>query len=116
MLAIYYFVTWKTLRCLVCEPLLFFMSHVCLYITLCHKYSYDMLYLNKYSYIYLIVQNLFQKIKFQVFNFFSKTLMLELKLIWGTILWIGSVGCLTPSPIVIELPSPRFLVRDFSLP
>ena len=68
-----------------------------------------------YIYIYIVCKKSFSKTKCQVSNYFSKTLTLKLKLKWGIILWIGSVRCLTPFPLVTELPSPRSLVRDFAL-
>ena len=66
--------------------------------------------------IYIVCKKSFSKTKCQVSNCFSKMLTLKLKLKWGIILWRGGVRCLTPFPLVTELPSPRSLVRDFGLP
>ena len=68
--------------------------------------------------IYIVCTKCFSKIKCQVFNFFFsfKTLTLELKLKWDTILWIGGVGCLTPSSPKTEPPNPKSLVQDIGLP
>ena len=52
----------------------------------------------------------FQKSNAKYLNIFFKTLMLELKLKWVTIIWIGGVGCLTPSPTITELSSKKSLV------
>ena len=89
---------------------------------LCQKYSHDILCVNKYShvhiyiYIYCLYKNLFKKTKFQVSNFFfTKKLTFELKSKCVSILWIGGVGCLTPSPLKTELPSLKSLVQDFGL-
>ena len=57
-----------------------------------------------------VYKNLFQKSNAKYLTFFIKNLMFKLKLKWGVILWIGGVGCPTPSPPVIELLSPKFLV------
>jgi len=53
----------------------------------------------------------FQKSNAKYLNIFFKTLMLELKLKWVTILWIGGVGCLTPSSPITELLNPKFGLR-----
>ena len=59
-----------------------YISHVLIVNTLWSKYSHDMLYANKYSCVCVCVVCIkpFSKTKCQVFNFFSKTLTLKLKL------------------------------------
>ena len=47
---------------------------------------------------------------------FARNVNIRVKLKWGTILWNGGVGCLTPFPHVIELLSPRSLVQSIGLP
>ena len=69
-----------------------------------------------YIYIYCLYKMFFQKSNAKYLNIFFKTLMLELKLKWVTIIWIGGVGCLTPSPTITELSSKKSLVWDISLP
>ena len=61
----------------------------------------------------LFVQNFFknQNAKYPIFSLKKDNVRIKLK--WGTILWIGVVGCLTPSPHVTKLPSPRSSVRNF---
>ena len=92
---------------------------------LCQKYSHDILCVNKYShvhiyiyiYIYIVCTKIFLKkpnSKYLIF-FFTKKLTFELKSKCVSILWIGGVGCLTPSPLKTELPSLKSLVQDFGL-
>ena len=61
----------------------------------------------------IVVQNIFKKQNAKYLIFFIKRIMLELKLKWGIIFWISSVGCLTPFPHVTELLNPKSLVQDF---
>ena len=63
--------------------------------------------------VFIVVQNIFKKQNAKYLIFFIKRIMLELKLKWGIIFWISSVGCLTTSPYITELSSPKFFVRDF---
>ena len=66
-----------------------------------------------YIYIYICLYKLFSKIEMPSVYFLYLKDKVWIKLKWGTILWIGIVGCLIPSPYVTKLPSLRFLIRDF---
>ena len=66
-----------------------------------------------YVCVCVYVQNFFPKTKRPSILFPHLKVNVRDKLKWSTVLWIDSVGCLTPSPHVIELTTPRSLVQDF---